>query len=463
VDPQLPQRALRRLIGLLEETAGGCLVGSVVDLFPHSLTRPTVALRHHRIAGLLGLDLDVDAVTQLLNRGDLVPSRVTEVDGETTYFVDPPSHRFDIDREVDLIEEVARMHGFDQIPQTHPTGTLRAVPRQPEGPDMLGIRRALAGQGMSETVHFSFIDPDWLVRLGLTEEHPWIAKAVVVDNPLSEVGGVLRPTLLPSLLKTVRSNLVVGARDIRLFETRTVFLARDEGVGSVLNEAGGRPLDKSPVIETRVASGVLSGRRYPRSWSTPTDDPVDIYDAIGCVEAVGRAIGWRGFSIKAGKIPAFIDPKEGAVLMRGAQVAGWIGRVSASVLQAFELDVAVYAFELDIDAVTPKKTTTTQFESFSRFPSSERDLAVVVSKSVSAGALVACASKAAHKGLKDAFRGVSVFDVYEGDGIDQGQCSIGLRFQFRAPDRTLKDEVVDAVMSRVESALANQLQATIRQ
>jgi phenylalanyl-tRNA synthetase beta chain len=465
VDPELPRSALHRLISLLEDTAGARIVGEPLDLYPRPVERPVVTLRLSRVKGLLGMDLPSARVFELLRRDGLgaVHPAGFEADPRESVRVLPPSYRFDLEREVDLLEEIARLEGFDALPEVVPSRPLRAVPRRAGGIDVDALRAAMTGCGLSEAVHFSFIDPAWIRQLGLGDDDPWLARAVQIANPLSEVGGILRPTLLPSLLRAAARNRAMGAADVRLFELRPVFLAREEGHAAILAGDGRRPLDKPVVHERRTLSGVLVGRRDAPGWATG-DEALDYADLKAVVDAAGRTLGWRGWSWRADDVPGFLDPAQAAALhgAGGRGTAGWMGRLSASALRAFELDAVAWAFELDLDRLAPKKGTAPSFEPFSRFPGSTRDLAVVALDGVPAEDVLQTAEKAARKGMKDALRGVELFDVYRGPGVPEGSRSLALRFAFRASDRTLEDKAVDATMAAVADQLSRRDGITLR-
>ncbi len=455
VDPGLPMRALLRLVTLLEETAGGQLQAAPLDLYPQPVEQEPVSFRFSRIEGLLGFALAPERVKELLVRDGL--DLVAASSDEDTWKVSVPSYRFDVEREVDVLEEVARLYGYEAIPERSPRSQQKSVSRQSDGPDLRALRRRMAALGLSECIHFSFIDPSWLDMLGLDEEHPWRSQAVAVANPLSEVGGILRPTLLASLLRTAEKNRAMGAESLRLFELRRSFLCRQEGFEAILEGDGRRPLDRSPVVERLMLSGVLAGQRDAESWAG-RDVPVDFFDAKACVEAIAADLDCKGFEWSAQGAPSFLDQREAAVLVgKGKQgTAAWVGRVAAPVLRAFDLDVVVYAFEVDVALLAGRKAKLPTFRPFSRFPGVERDLAFIAPDGVEAAWLQDNAERIARKLQKDSFQGVEVFDVYRGKGIPEGSRSVGLRFRFRALDRTLEDKKVDGVMAQVERRLCEQ-------
>ena len=453
VDPELPGAALNRLIELLERTTGGRLQGTPTDVYPRPSMRPTVTFRLSRIGGLLGMTIPEPRVRQLLARAGLAV--VDEGRGSLT--IQPPSYRFDVEREVDVLEEIARLEGYDSIPEVLPERALQSVPRRAAGLDVGAVRRSLMSCGLSEAVHFSFIDPGWVEALGVAKDHQWRARAVRVNNPLSEVGGVLRPTLLPSLLRATARNLAMGAGAVRLFELRTTFLARPEGYAEIIAGRDGRPLNKPPVIERATVCGVLVGPRRPAGWASP-DDAVDLYDVRACVDAATAALGGlRGWSWGAGAELPWLSAAESAVLVHASgkrEPAGWFGRIAVPVLREYEVDQVAWAFEIDLTAVGSAKPVVPRFEAFSRFPMVERDLAFVVPDGVPAATLLDQAERTARKGMKDSFCGVEVFDVYRGAGIPAGTRSVALRFRFRAPDRTLQDRAVDGVMTQIQRRLS---------
>jgi phenylalanyl-tRNA synthetase beta chain len=255
----------------------------------------------------------------------------------------------------------------------------------------------------------------------------------------------------------------MGACDVRLFELRHTFAMREGGFAEILEGRNGRPLDRSPTIERRTACGVLVGRRSPSGWST-AEERVDLFDVRGCVDRLQAVLGWSGWSWTRDDLPAFLDPREAAVLTGagGRGTAGWMGRIAVPVLRAFDLDQVVYAFELDIDTLASKRPIVPQFVPFSRFPMVERDLAFVVPDDLPAARVIDAAERVARKGMKDAFLGVEVFDVYRGKGVQGGHRSLALRFRFRAPDRTLEDRAVDGTMTQVQRRLAGQLGIELR-
>jgi len=455
VDPGLPGRALSRLIELLERTAGAQLLDDPLDLYPEPAPAATCRFRFSRIAGLLGLELSHERVAQLLERDGLV--LLDSPADSDIWEVQVPSYRFDIEREVDVLEEVARLHGYQQIPERAPVCALQSVSAQPDGPDLRALRNLMVGLGLSECIHFSFIDPQWLRWLGLGDDHPWCSEAVAVANPLSEVGGILRTTLLPSLLRATEKNRAMGASDLRLFEMRRTFRRREEGFAAILEGDGRRPLDRSPVKERLMLAGVLTGARQAAGWDRAAES-IDFFDAKACVEAVASQLGGRGFEWSIEGAPGFLDDRESAQLVgKGKQgTAAWVGRIAAPVLRAFDLDQVAYAFEIDVALLAGRKRMSPSFKPFSRFPGLERDLAFIAPDDVAAGWLLDQSERIARKLQKDSFRSVEVFDVYRGKGIPEGSRSVGLRFRFRALDRTLEDHKVDGVMTQVERRLCEQ-------
>jgi phenylalanyl-tRNA synthetase beta chain len=216
------------------------------------------------------------------------------------------------------------------------------------------------------------------------------------------------------------------------------------------------------VHESRLLAGVLAGRCEPVGWAAGSDEKVDLYDLMGCIEDVRSVVGWHDGHRWVSTALPFLDAKESAELTGPGGLVGWAGRIDVPVLRAFDLDTAVYAFELNITALMPKKRGTVRYLPFSRFPGVSRDLALVAPLSVQAGALIATANRAARKSAKAAFQTVDVFDVYQGKGVPEGYRSVALRFQFRSLDSTLEDALVDKAMEKIERALTEDGTVSVR-
>ncbi|HUF75898.1 MAG TPA: phenylalanine--tRNA ligase subunit beta [Longimicrobiales bacterium] len=435
VDPEGMRRATERCVAIILATAGGELDGPVLDCRPTTFEPQVVPLRLARIERLLGVAFDAESV-----RGLLTPlgfEMVGEADGALQVRV-PGFRSYDVRREVDLIEEVARTYGFDAFPADlgpYPTGT---VPDHPLYQLEDELRHALVARGLFEAHTPAFA--------------PAGEGDVEVSNPLSTTEAFLRRSLAPALLRRVEYNLARGNRDVRLFEIGTSF--RKAGSG------------EPPHEETHVA-GVLTGLRAPSHWSRP-DEPYEVWDLKSLLEEVAERT-WRGAARVEPGCPdgAPLDPSASfrVVVSEGRQVAdelgaslrvvGYGGRVADGVVDAPVWAEDVWALEVALPAEVAARASV----AYARPPSHppvDRDLALVVPQGVEAGTLSAVLREAAGPLLER----LELFDVYVGAGIPEGTRSLAFRLRFRAPERTLKDQEVDqavrAALERLEEELGVQ-------
>jgi phenylalanyl-tRNA synthetase beta chain len=414
VDPEGMRRAVERCVAIILATAGGAVDGPVLDCAPARFEAATVALRLARIERLLGVPFEAAAVRALLE--PLGFEIVGERDGALDVRV-PGFRSYDVRREVDLIEEVARAHGFDAFPAElgpYPVGT---VPDHPLFRLEDELRVALVARGLFEAHTPAFA--------------PATDGDVEVSNPLSATEGFLRRALTPALLRRVEYNLARGTRDVRLFEIGTSF--RRAGSG------------EPPHEETHLAA-VLTGRRAPPHWSH-ADEPFAVWDLKSLLEEVARRV-YRG---SADVVPGcmdvpHLDPAASfTVTTEDGTVVGHGGLISDGVVDAPVWAEEVWALELALPAEVPVRPAT----AFARPPSLppvDRDLALVVPEGVAAGRV----SAVLRAGAGPLLEGLELFDVYVGAGIPAGARSLAFRLRFRAPERTLKDQEVDEA---VQSAL----------
>jgi phenylalanyl-tRNA synthetase beta chain len=420
---------------LMLELTGARQVGGTVDVGGPGPAPATLRLREARVERLLGIAVPRAEQAALLGRLEL---EVAEAPDGLDVTV-PPFRRNDLTREADLIEEVARLHGLEDLPATLPsrrgaTGVLSPAQR---------LRRraedVLAGRGLHEIAGWSFTAPAVDDRLRLPDGDPRRAH-VVLENPMSADESVLRTTLLGSLLDVARRNVARGHADVALFEVGAVYLRSDERLPR----------------EHRALGAVVVGALEPRSWSGPRDGGAPrVFLARALVEAVLGALRVP-FEVVAEPEPFLHPGRAGRVLVGGTPV-GWIGEVHPLVARAWDLDEAV-AFELDLDAVIAYAPAQTTYADVTSFPELRQDLAVVVGEEVPAARVVGLVREAAGALLHRA----DVFDVYTGPPVPEGRRSLALALAFRAPDRTLTDEDVAPLRERVVQALRERVGGELR-
>jgi phenylalanyl-tRNA synthetase beta chain len=441
--PELTMRAQRIASRLMVELCRAELVPGTIDV---AATPPPVAqlrLRADRVRSILGMEIaQADQIAYLERLGFAV-----EPAGADLEVTVPPDRHYDVSREIDLIEEVARVHGLDQnLPTTLPAVGQRVG--RLSRPQQLRRRTedALRVLGFDQIVSWSFTDPGQPERLRIPAEDPR-AQPVLVANPLSEDQSAMRTTLLGSLLDSAARNAARGAERLALYELGSVYLdgpAPPEGGPLAGDFPGERP---APVTEPLRVGAMALGPLEPRSWRSAAQ-PADFFALKGVAEALaGQLRVELGFA--PGEQP-FLHPGRAAAVSVGGADAGWIGEVHPLVCRAWDVPAAV-AFELDAAPLFAASTVGEEgYEDVTTFPAALRDLAVVVPVEVPAERVRETVLAAGGELLRSA----RVFDLYEGEQLGERRKSLALGLELRAADRTLTDEEVDAVRDAIVAALA---------
>lgn len=441
-DPAMVERALERCAALIVELAGGVVAKGIVAA-GRARTRPVVAsIRPERASLVLGREVGREEIRKTLRGLGLTKAEAPAVRGgkkPTALHFEVPSWRLDLGREVDLIEELARIAGFASIPTVLP-GAGGEVRSQPVVVDPLDdVRRALVAEGYHEAISLAFASPSQLHAIGLDT-----GSAVVVTNPLGEESALMRPSLLPALLKATRHNQAMSRTDVRLFEVGRSF--RWVSAEDVLPE------------EVNRVAIVLRGHRGAPGW-WGAGELADVFDLKGAVEALLEAFG-----VEARFEPVsrpYLHPRS-AGLVRAASdgaVLGELGELHPDVAERLDLGgPPVLIAELSVDAVAAHRGAVTRMRPLPRFPAVSRDLSFFVDRSIPAAALLQTVREAAGSALEQ----VSLFDVYEGKGVPEGERSVAVTMAFRAGDRTLTEADVEAGLAAVMAALTTAHSARVR-
>ncbi|MFQ5464330.1 MAG: phenylalanine--tRNA ligase subunit beta [Thermodesulfobacteriota bacterium] len=432
--------ALDTAAAMITEIAGGRVARGSIDVYPEPKVPAAIELDPSRVGALLGIELEDDEVLRIL-KGLGIKTRTAPGRGaESLIEAVPPSYRLDITGEVDLIEEVARVAGYDRIPATLPATGLVPGARSAHHEARGLIRDLLAGSGFFEVVNYSFISRD----LYAVTAHG-VDEGVAILNPLSEDQALLRASLVPSLVDNLRKNIQKGSDDVRIFELSTVFIPRPER--SVPHEGW------------RVA-GLLYGRRWAEAWNMPAD-PVDFFDVKGAVESIIDVLGPTGEVVFEplgdGSGGALHPGKSARALVSGAEV-GILGETHPDLDESFGLRAPAYVFELDLDILLDVSGREKTYTRLARFPSSARDVAFVVDDSIPYGEIHRAITGLDTKLIET----IELFDVYYGGSIPEGKRSLALRVVCRSPERTLKQAEVDRVCSRVVKTLTRRFGAEVR-
>jgi phenylalanyl-tRNA synthetase beta chain len=337
-----------------------------------------------------------------------------------------PSFRPDLDREIDLIEEVLRVWGMERVPSTLPAGRGRVgeLTRAQRWRERVGA--ALRASGLNETMTYSFADPNDLERM--RHECPEDELCVELLNPMSGEQAVLRRSLLPGLLRAVSYNQHRGVGNVHLYE-----------IGSVFRTAEGRKQPK----ERAVVAGVLAGAWHPPAWNDGAV-PLGFFDAKGIIESLIGDLGVARMKVRSAEL-RHLQPGRSAEVLVGGQVIGWVGEVHPAVVQAFDAEAPVTAFELDLAALVREAADAKPYSDVPRFPGVELDVALVVPEDVTAERVEQAMNSAGGKLLAS----VRLFDVYRGEGVATGSKSLAFALVYRAADRTLTTEEVETVHERL--------------
>lgn len=434
VDPELQRMALERATHLILAICGG-RVGPVSEVRASAQLpkRLPIFLRAARIERVLGMSLPPMIVEKLLKRLGMRVAKATGGKMERRWKVSPPSWRSDIVREEDLIEEVARTHGYDKLPTRVPVSVLH-VPAVPESRiTQTRLRSVLIDRDYQEAITYSFVDP--ALQALLTSDET----SLTLANPIASDLAQMRRTLWPGLIKAVLHNQNRQQTRVRLFEIGRRFV-----------------LQNGAVEEQGVISGVATGAAMAEQWGSRAR-LVDFFDIKGDVEALLALGGQRRFVFRPANHPA-LHPGQAAEIMQAddSKNLGWIGVLHPSAQSKIGLDQQLIMFEVLLSAV--QTAITPKSQEISRYPAVRRDLAVVVNQGIPAQALVDLARRTAGKLLVN----LELFDEYRGEGIDSGRKSLALGLTFQDTSRTLNEDDVETAVGRVIAALKADFDAQLR-
>jgi len=428
VDSELAHSAIERATALLLDIVGG-QAGPITEVVSESdLPKAAVInLRADRIKRVLGITIEADQVEDQLTRLGLK----VEANDEG-WQVTAPSFRFDIEIEVDLIEELGRLYGYDKLPETRPQGTVLTTNISEHTLATHRLQSLLVDRGYQEAITYSFVDPNIQQHLAVDDKPP-----IALANPISADLSVMRTSLWPGLVQALVYNLNRQHERVRLFEVGRIFTGTNDNVE-----------------QHRQIGGVVCGSRYTEQWSEK-QRPVDFYDAKADVEALLSLGGNDDIHFVVESHPA-LHPGQTARIYNGDKAIGWIGALHPKLNRPLEINARVYVFELNLSSVLSAQVPS--FESLSKFPMIRRDLALLVDSQVMAGEIDRCL-----KGVRsDILKSIQLFDVYSGEGVEDGKKSLAIAFHLQHSERTLTDEEVDKLIDSVAKSLLEQVGAVIR-
>jgi phenylalanyl-tRNA synthetase beta chain len=439
VDPTGTVQAANRAAVLMAEVSAGRVVEGVIDAHPRPWTPRTIGLSVRRTHRLLGTRVPKRKIAQLLSA---IEFQVEAGPHRDELCITPPSFRMDVSRPEDLMEEVARLSGFDSIPTTFPA--MPVGKRPPAGRLELRqrIKTVLTGFGFTEVINYSFVHGLSCDRLMLPADDPR-RRTVAVLNPLAEDQSVMRSSLIPGLLENLRFNLAQQTRRLKIFEIGKVFLQRP-----------GADLPDEP----EIIAGLWSGSRHPLSWYAK-DTPCDFYDLKGAIEGLLGALKLQAVEVtQAPDAPcSYTRPGHSGRIRAGGREIGLIGELHPKVRAAFDLKQTAFLFELDAGTLETLLSETRYRMRIPKFPAVARDITLIVDRSLEAREVLSAISAMNLELLE----GVQLFDVFAGEPIPAGNCSLSFRLTYRSPEKTLEDEEVNRLHQSVTERLLAAFHATI--
>lgn len=437
VDPNGSLRAAERAAFLMAELAGGKVVKEAVDNYPQKIEPRQIYLRIQRVNQILGTELKGEEIRKYLENLTLQ----VKAEDTSSFKVTVPTFRMDLQREIDLIEEIARLYGYHRIPVTLPLG--RVGPEKKRKGEKLAqkVRSILTACGFWETINYSFLSPQTIAKLKLMPPDPrW--RLLMIKNPLSEEHSAMRTTLIPGLLQTVKHNFNRQNLDLKLFELGRVFFPRE---GEELPE------------EIEMLAGVISGLREEESWHK-TREECDFYDLKGAIEALLEGIGVKEYQFLPHPPEPFLHPGKSAHIAVKNKVLGLMGELHPDVGEQFELMQRVFIFELNFSNLQELAEEKRAFQPLPRFPAVIRDLSFMVEEKILARDLMAEIWAGGGELIKE----VRLFDLYRGKPVPPGRKSLAFRIKYQHPERTLTDEEVNEVHQKIIGLLKEKFGGELR-
>lgn len=432
-DPEIVPVASARAAAMMAEIAGGQVLSGIVDVYPQKAQTHKITMRRARYQHLTGLQIELGEAERILRA--LGFEVEADVEKDLLRAV-APTWRIDVSIEEDLIEEVARISGYDKLKTTLP-GSAGAGAYLPGENGRRAARRVLTGLGYNEAVSFSFVNAEADARLSDAAE----SARLQLQNPIDETAGHMRTTLLGGLLKALEHNFNYGSRNVRMFEIGKCFL--DEG-------------SERPTEIERLGL-ICTGARNENDWQAASTR-TDFFDVKGAVESVIEGLGLPPLQFALVETGPHLHPGRAALLSLGDQAVGQIGQLHPRVAAEYKFKQPVFVAELNLGALLSADRREVRYQPLPKFPTAARDLALLIDTTVSLAAIEQAVKDLAIPELV----GFKLFDIYAGKELPLGKHSIALSLRYRAADRTLTDEEVTAMHDRVVQTLKQEFSAEVR-
>ncbi len=420
LDPENCYGGLERACELIELLGAGEVVNEIIDVYPTKQKMPTLKFDADRINGFLGTDISYDRMKEILT--------ALEVKVEGDHLI-PPSFRADLACMNDIAEEIARIYGYNQIQSSQIRGEMTQGGRTKKQQFEVNIEQAMCGMGLNQIQTFSFISPKYYDKIRLEANSP-LRQSVVISNPLGEDTSVMRTTSLPSMLEIITRNCNFNNENVRLFEIATVYIPTEK--------------DKLPNENKTLVAGMYGD--------------CDFFTVKGVCENVLKLASIENVSFRSCNTNSAYHPGRCAQVYVGEQIVGILGQIHPLVMQNYSVDIAVYAAELDFDAIFDLMKEEKMYKPLPKFPATTRDFSFVCEESLEVGTIEAAMQKAGGKLVES----VALFDIYRGPQVGADRKSVSMRVTLRAADRTLTVEEAEKISNKILRALNEQFQITLR-
>ncbi len=423
---------------LIKELAGGTIRKGRVDVYPAPLPDKKVLLRVSRVNQVLGCSLSAEQIEGYLSR---LGMKVSCPEEDENFNVEIPAFRPILTREIDLIEEVARLHGFDKVEVTSPSARISPVRFTQKQSAVRCVKDILSHIGFSEALTYSFIDAESARQFQPAFSSVSEVEPIALTNPISTEMGTMRPSLVPGLIQSVVRNLGKGQKQVKIFEFGTVFMRSKQGER-----------------EEKTVLAALATGTYENSVWKQTGKSYDYFDLRGVLDSVAGQMKLGLMERPVSSKPYMLLGKS-VELLAGDQVCGYFGELSPGVVRQYELPKHCVVFELDFDKLVDALPKTVRFVPLPKFPETYRDISILIDKKVASGEVSARISQTGEPLL----RKVELYDHFDGKKIQEGKKSLTYALTFQSADRTLTDDEVNPVFAKIVETLSRQLGATLRE
>src|SRR3989338_2333195 len=432
VDNEGVVAALDRAANLIAELSEGKVAKGRIDCYPKKVSYPQIDLRISRTNKILGISLSREPILNILNRLMFT----TKAIDDDKIRVNVPSFRKDIEREIDLIEEVARLHGYEKILKTIPSSKVSVSASTRNQVFEKEIRNILISLGLTEVINYSFIDEKYFDTINISQDDP-LRKTIKLRNPLSQNWSVMRTTLLPGIINTAVFNINRGIYDVGIFEVGKIFI----------------PNERLPVEKMMIGCAVTE-KVEKKIWSKGERD---FYYLKGLVESLLGRLNIHDMEFFPVNL-SYIHPQKGACVKINKEDIGYLGELSPAAAEGFDLKEKLYVFELSFDKIITKAVTEKKYTHLPKYPSIYRDIAIVLDNNIKSDDVYRIIRETDNLILKE----IILFDYYEGKQIPDGKKSLAYSLVYRTDERTLTEEDINPIHEKVIANLRDKLGAVLR-